>query len=115
MAKNHLSVISLTILSMAMSSMVIADSAKMSGHWVSAWSAAVQEPIVSPSQSSSLVFDNQTIRMIVRPTIGGARVRIRLSNAFGSAATAIGAVHVALVAQGAKIVPESDHGLTFGG
>jgi len=52
--------------------------------------------------------------MIVRPTIGGERVRIRLSNAFGSGALAIGAAHIALVSQGAKIVPESDHTLTFG-
>jgi lysophospholipase L1-like esterase len=53
--------------------------------------------------------------MIVRPTIGGERVRVRLSNAFGTAALSIGAVHIALTAQGDRIITESDRALTFGG
>jgi lysophospholipase L1-like esterase len=61
------------------------------------------------------VFENQTIRMVVRPSVGGQRVRIRLSNAFGSAALPIGAAHIALVSQGGKIVSESDRTLMFGG
>jgi lysophospholipase L1-like esterase len=85
------------------------------GHWVSAWSTAVHAPLAFPGLPPSPVFENQTIRMVVRPTIGGERVRIRLSNAFGANAVSIGAAHVALAAQGAKIVPESDRALTFGG
>jgi hypothetical protein len=61
------------------------------------------------------VFESQTIRMIVRSTIGGERVRIRLSNAFGTSALKIGAAHIAIAAQVSKTVPESDHTLTFGG
>jgi lysophospholipase L1-like esterase len=53
--------------------------------------------------------------MVVRPTVGGERVRIRFSNAFGTTALKIGAAHIALASQDAKIVPESDHALTFGG
>jgi lysophospholipase L1-like esterase len=53
--------------------------------------------------------------MVVKPTLDGDRLRIRLSNAFGNAALAIGAAHVALVQRGANIVPESDRVLTFGG
>jgi lysophospholipase L1-like esterase len=84
-------------------------------HWVSAWSAAMHAPLPFPGLPPSPVFENQTIRMIVRPTIGGERVRIRLSNAFGTSALKIGAAHIAIAAQDAKIVPESDHALTFGG
>ena len=72
-------------------------------------------PLPFPGLPPSPVFENQTIRMIVRPTIGGERVRIRLSNAFGTSALKIGAAHIAIAAQDSKIVPESDHALTFGG
>ena len=53
--------------------------------------------------------------MVVRPTIGGERLRIRFSNEFGTAPLVIGAAHIALVSKGAKIVPESDRVLTFAG
>ena len=72
-------------------------------------------PLPFPGLPPSPVFENQTVRMIVRPTIGGERVRIRLSNAFGTSALKIGAAHIAIAAQDAKTVPESDHALTFGG
>jgi lysophospholipase L1-like esterase len=53
--------------------------------------------------------------MVVRPTIGGGRIRIRLSNAFGTSAVTIGAAHVALVKDGGRFLSGSDHSLTFGG
>ena len=91
-----------------------AETSSSSGHWVSAWSAAMHAPLPFPDLPPSPVFENQTIRMVVRPTIGGERVRIRLSNEFGTAALTIGAAHVAFAAKAAGIVPESDHALTFG-
>ena len=61
------------------------------------------------------VFENQTIRMVVRPTIGGDRVRIRLSNAFGTTPLKIAAAHIALAGQASSIIPGSDRPLTFNG
>jgi lysophospholipase L1-like esterase len=61
------------------------------------------------------VFENQTIRMVIRPTVGGERVRIRLSNAFGTSALKIGSAHIALSSQEAKFIPETDRPLTFAG
>jgi len=92
-----------------------AQNSRSSGHWVSAWSTAVHAPLPFPDLPPSPVFENQTVRMVVRPTIGGERVRIRLSNEFGTAALTIGAAHVAFAAKTAEIVSESDHALTFGG
>ncbi len=86
-----------------------------SGHWVSAWSTAVHTPLPFPGLPPSPVFENQTVRMVVRPTIGGQRLRIRFSNEFGTTALKIGVAHVALSAKGAAIVPDSDRALTFGG
>ena len=85
------------------------------GHWVSAWSTAVHTPLPFPGLPPSPVFENQTVRMVVRPTIGGQRLRIRFSNEFGTTALKIGAAHVALSFKGAAITPESDHALTFDG
>jgi lysophospholipase L1-like esterase len=53
--------------------------------------------------------------MIAHTSIGGPRVRIELSNAFGSAPLVIGAAHIALRDKESAIVPASDHALLFGG
>ena len=58
---------------------------------------------------------NQTIRQIVRTSIGGSRVRIVLSNAFGTAPIEIGAAHVALRDKDAAIVAASAKTLTVSG
>lgn len=92
-----------------------AETTKSNGHWVSAWSAAVHAPLPFPDLPASPVIENQTIRMVVRPTLGGERLRIRFSNGFGTAAVVIGAAHVALLSKGAQIIPESDRVLTFSG
>jgi hypothetical protein len=68
------------------------------GKWVSAWSTSVHTPLPFPGLPPTPVFENQTIRMIVRPTLAGQRMRVRLSNAYGSFALEIGSAHVALVA-----------------
>src|SRR3954465_511176 len=61
------------------------------------------------------MFENQTIRMVIRPTIGGERVRIGLSNIYGTAPLEVGSAHIALLDHGSMISTESDHPLTFGG
>jgi lysophospholipase L1-like esterase len=53
--------------------------------------------------------------MIAHTTIGGRRVRIQLSNAFGSAPLAIGAAHIAIRDRDAAILWASDRALLFGG
>ena len=58
---------------------------------------------------------DQTLRMIVRTSLGGRRIRVRLYNAIGGRAVRIGAAHVAVSGGGSAIVPASDRALTFGG
>lgn len=57
----------------------------------------------------------QTVRQIIRTSIGGSSVRIRLSNLFGTVPVMIGPVHVAKYASGSAIQPGTDHAATFGG
>ena len=60
-------------------------------------------------------MSNQTIRQIVHTSIGGNRVRVVLSNAFGSAPLEIGAADIALRDKDSAVVAASVKPLTFGG
>lgn len=60
-------------------------------------------------------FHDQTIRMTVRTSIGGSRVRVELSNAFGTMPLMIGSAHVALHDKESGIVAGSDRALQFNG
>jgi lysophospholipase L1-like esterase len=90
-------------------------------HWVGTWSTPPQAQAAGPANaapnapSNAVSFNNQTLRMVVRTSIGGHQVRVRLSNAFGAQPLNVGAVHIALRSKGADIVPGSDRTLTFGG
>jgi lysophospholipase L1-like esterase len=92
-----------------------AQDTKVQGHWVSAWSTAIHTPLAFPGMPPLATFDNQTIRMVIRPTIGGQRLRIRFSNELGSTPLAIGGAHIALAKENGSIVPNSDRPLTFAG
>jgi lysophospholipase L1-like esterase len=59
--------------------------------------------------------ENQTVRMVIRTSVGGTAVRVQLSNAFGPAPLPVGAVHIALQDKGSSIITSSDHVLTFSG
>src|SRR6266700_7207322 len=68
--------------------------------WISTWTASPQPPRgVMPASLS-----NQTVRQIVRVSVGGSKVRIRLSNEFGSKPVLIGAASVGLAERGKDIV-----------
>lgn len=72
------------------------------------WSSALA-PI------EGIELENQTVRMIAHVSIGGQRLRVRLSNACGTRKLSIGAARVALRADSAGFVPGSDRQLTFNG
>jgi lysophospholipase L1-like esterase len=76
-------------------------------HWVASWGAA--------PDSTGRAFEAQTVRQVVRLSIGGTQVRLRLSNLFGKSPVTIGPVHVALHADGSAIKPGTDRPVTFGG
>jgi lysophospholipase L1-like esterase len=59
--------------------------------------------------------NNQTVRMIVRASVGGRQVRVRLSNAFSGTTVSIGAAAIARSTGGAAIDASSSRALTFSG
>ena len=82
--------------------------------WVGTWGTALHEPSPGPPGLTNTGFNNQTLRQIVQTSVEGNHVRVRFST-FGASALAIGAAHIAIRANGADIVPDSDRMLTFGG
>jgi lysophospholipase L1-like esterase len=60
-------------------------------------------------------FTNQTLRQIIHTSIGGTKVRVLISNAYGSAPVTIGAAHIALRENGGSIQGASGDALTFSG
>ena len=83
--------------------------------WIGTWTASPQAPEPPLIAATPGQFNNQTIRQVVRTTLGGEKVRVRLSNEYGSAPLSVGAVTIARHAAGAAIVPGSDRPLTFSG
>ena len=75
--------------------------------WRPAWAAAPDSP--GPA------LPPQIIRQVVRTSVAGTQVRIRLSNLFGTAPLTIGPAGVARHAGGAAIAPGSAQALRFGG
>src|SRR5579863_6811424 len=105
-------------------------------HWVSTWATSPQAPRALPAARPTAAaapvavtpaspaaarpgtiasFHDQTIRMIAHTTIAGRRVRIELSNAFGSTPLVIGAAHIALRDKESAIAPSSDRAVLFNG
>ena len=73
-------------------------------HWVGTWTTA-------PAPAEAGAFNNQTLRMNARVSIGGDTLRVRLSNAYGTRPLAIGAAHIGAARPGAAaVVPRSDRG-----
>lgn len=85
------------------------------GHWVSAWATSVMLPMSLPGLPPEPSLEDQTIRMIVRPTIGAQRIRVKLSNDFGTSPLVIDAARIALTDVGPKIKSGTDRELKFGG
>jgi lysophospholipase L1-like esterase len=61
------------------------------------------------------MFSDQTVRMIVAPHFGGRRLRLHLSNRFGTATVTLSRIDVALRARRARIVPGTRRAVRFGG
>lgn len=87
--------------------------------WVGSWATAPERagvigaPPAIQNEDQSLL--GKTLRQVVNTSVGGNRVRVRLSNETGSAPLTISAARIALQASEADIVPGTDTALEFGG
>ncbi|HZD01458.1 MAG TPA: SGNH/GDSL hydrolase family protein [Actinomycetes bacterium] len=84
------------------------------GHgWAGTWSAS-PAPSRTDGGISQQGFADQTVRMVVRTSVGGSELRVRLSNAFGARPVTFEAATVAVQEQGSRLAGPAVP-LTFGG
>jgi lysophospholipase L1-like esterase len=85
-------------------------------HWVGTWASSQQIPEPTNALPPYKLRD-ATLRQIVHLSVGGARLRVHLSNAFGTAPLRIDSVHIArpVSPSNDQIDVTTDKALTFGG
>jgi lysophospholipase L1-like esterase len=116
-----LRVLALTAVTMLfVSSAFAADPSPADQQWVSAWGTALQ-PIPQRAALPALYrapdVAGRTVRQIVYPGLDGHHVRLRLSNAYGTAPLVIRSVRVARAVSGSSASTRSgsSRAVTFGG
>ena len=101
----------LLTLSAAAASLATAAEGPAPPHWVASWQASPQPvwgaDFLFPTGIPQ-VLDNQTFRQTARISLGGPRLRVRLSNAFGTTPLRIGAASVAGSAGAAPVALSFD-------
>lgn len=92
----------------------IAAARATEGAWVGTWGASPQltEPANLPPAPG---LSGSTLRQVVHISIGGARLRVRFSNAFGNGPAAIAAAAIAAPGGPGAIQPDSSQALSFDG
>lgn len=77
--------------------------------WFSAWTVSHNVRETAPSLS------NSTVRMIVRPTISGTSLRIKLENTLGQSPVTFSEAFIGVLDWGAVVLPDTNTKLTFNG
>lgn len=82
--------------------------------WVATWTTS-PESADSGLREPLLKLDDQTVRERVRVSVGGAQIRIRFSNEYGSSPLRIGSATVATPIDASSVKQDSIRTVTFGG
>lgn len=108
-----LCVVALTVPGLGLNPAALAGSQSQSQIWVGTWATSPQPPaLFFPTPAT---FEDQTLRQIVRTSVGGDAVRVRLSNSLGDQALTIDAASIGIHDQGGYIMPGTLRALSFGG
>jgi lysophospholipase L1-like esterase len=100
----------------ALAGTLAATPSAQTSRWVTSWAASPQPPMTAGGPiPATPTFSNQTIRQVVRVSAGGSRLRLRISNEYGTAPLAVGAVRVAAAAADGAEQPGTSRRVTFGG
>lgn len=82
--------------------------------WIASWAASPQ-PSAADTRQPLTNLDGQTVRELVRLSLGGNSLRLRLSNEYGSSPLVVGAVSVAFPNGPSAIASASLQAVTFDG
>ncbi len=102
------------LLAPALVVLTMAGARSEEGRWVGTWTAAPQltEPANLPPDPG---LADSTLRQVVRVSLGGKRLRVRFSNAFGTKPLTILSALASRSAGSGAIVPDGGKPLTFAG
>lgn len=89
------------------------------GRWIGSWGASPAPPMpaggTQDPRRMTPSFNNQTVAQVVRLSAGGARLRVRLTNEYGSKPLAVGAARVVAIDADGKAIAGTEHMLSFAG
>ena len=80
--------------------------------WVGTWGTSLQA-VETRNLPPPPGMTSNTLRQVVQVSIGGKRLRVRFSNAFGATPATLSAAQIALSAGGSSIQTNNDKALTF--
>lgn len=81
--------------------------------WVGTWATS---PILDNNKDANTpVLADATLRQVVRVSVGGKKVRLRVSNAFGRSGLVVASAEVGLAADGSALGAATSFALSFGG
>ena len=83
-------------------------------HWVGTWGTSPQLTEIRNLPPPPGLASN-TLRQVVHVSIGGRKLRVHFSNAFGNGPVTMTAVHLAVVKENGAIDFQSEKALAFGG
>jgi len=94
--------------------------------WVATWAASAHGPYPSGNPSAQPVLDfafesaatganDQSFRLIIRPSLWGKRARLRFSNAFGTRPVTFDNVYLGLQSSGGNLTANTNTRVLFGG
>src|SRR5205085_6021711 len=106
------SALTVVVLVMASSTNTSSTSVNRDGtRWIGTWATSAQHFVPESLQT----YRNQSLRLIVHTSVGGKKVRIKISNTFGDQPLLIGGAHIARRTAAADLDPASDRTLVFHG
>ena len=87
------------------------------GHWFTAWSQSIGHRMGPAFTGANFAPDvsHTALRMIVRPSISGDAVRVRIENTQAQTPVTFSAAYIGELGSGAALVPGTNRRLTFGG
>ncbi len=104
-----------TLICIGLLATTASSSASDPAHWVATWGAAqIPGPAVGTVPPAPH-FSRQTLRELIRVSLGGTRVRVRFSNEYGSRPLLIGSAYVAIADSHGKLRLDTSRRFTFQG
>jgi lysophospholipase L1-like esterase len=113
LSMSHMRLLPLTLFGLLLA---ISPAGAAAGNWVAAWASSPADPgSLGYSFQSPGGFRNRSMRNVVRCSIGGQAVRLRVSNLLGTETVVFEEVYAGIQQRGSRLVGGSNKAVTFGG